>query len=305
MVGEVSESQGTAMGSTPRREQAKATITRTTVTPVLEPGEAGTESRQSIIDKLRSPRRSEMAPPREPFTGTSALRLCLSIILGVICLLSVAGSILMLLLWQQNRASGVLTSQVDRTWDIFDTVREVERWVAIAAIPVAAAWAVLAAINVRRATGKRPNPVFAGPSMLVGTAGAWFAGDQIVGDSDEWKRQVGGWLVQGVLIAVPFLVLERMADDAEARHRPLRSTVVIAIGYVALLEFLGGLSTVDQTSGADEWGRLGAYLMIGGLVLVLGSLSANEAARSIEEGTDHRFQLRRRFGESLLAQAER
>jgi hypothetical protein len=38
---------------------------------------------------------------------------------------------------------------------------------------------------------------------------------------------------------------------------------------------------------------------------VLGTLSANEAARAIEEGTEHRYQLRHRFGESLLAQAVR
>jgi hypothetical protein len=45
--------------------------------------------------------------------------------------------------------------------------------------------------------------------------------------------------------------------------------------------------------------------VIGALLQVLGSLSANEAARAIEDGTEHRFRLRQRFGESLLAQAER
>ena len=34
-------------------------------------------------------------------------------------------------------------------------------------------------------------------------------------------------------------------------------------------------------------------------------LSVGEAARAIEEGTEHRYQLRHRFGESLLAQAVR
>ena len=46
-------------------------------------------------------------------------------------------------------------------------------------------------------------------------------------------------------------------------------------------------------------------IVIGGLIQVLGTLSANEAARAIEEGTEHRYQLRHRFGEALLAQAVR
>jgi hypothetical protein len=304
VVDDVSDAgQAAAIGSTPRREQAKSTITKTTVTPALEPAASEAESRESIIHRLRSQRRGT-TPPSEPFAGTGALRVCLSVMLGLICLLNVAGSILMLLLWQQNRASGVLTSQVERTWDFFDVLREIERWVALTAIPVAVAWAVLAAINIRRATGKRPSPIIAGLSIVIGSVGVWVAGDQIIGATDSWSRQALGWLAQAGCIVVPFIVLENLADDADAQHRPLRSTVILAVGYVALLQFLAGLSTVDQTSGADQWGRLGAYLMIGAMVLVLGSLSANEAGRSIEEGTDHRFHLRHRFGESLLAQAE-
>ncbi len=53
------------------------------------------------------------------------------------------------------------------------------------------------------------------------------------------------------------------------------------------------------------WGKLAAYLLIGGLIQVLGTLAANEAARAIEEGTQHRYDLRHRFGETLLAQAQR
>ena len=75
--------------------------------------------------------------------------------------------------------------------------------------------------------------------------------------------------------------------------------------YIAHLQGLGGLSTIDKTTDPDKWGKLGAYLLIGGLIEVLGTLSANEAARAIEEGTEHRYQLRHRFGESLLAQAVR
>jgi hypothetical protein len=41
------------------------------------------------------------------------------------------------------------------------------------------------------------------------------------------------------------------------------------------------------------------------LIQVLGTLAANEAARAIEDATEHRYQLRHRFGEALLEQARR
>jgi hypothetical protein len=112
-------------------------------------------------------------------------------------------------------------------------------------------------------------------------------------------------VLQCVFLAVPLLALMRVAQASEARNQPLRAAFVVAAAYLAQLQFLGGISTIDQGSPAADWGRLGAYLIIGALILVLGALSTNEAARAIEEGTDHRYQLRNRFGESLLAQAAR
>jgi hypothetical protein len=126
-----------------------------------------------------------------------------------------------------------------------------------------------------------------------------------VAEADDWVGEVSGFVLQAIFLAIPLLALERVAQAAEARHRPLRWTYLIGVVFVAHLQFLGGLSTIDQSSTADEWGRLGAYLVIGALIQVLGTLAANEAARAIEEGTDHRYQLRQKFGESLLAQAAR
>ena len=42
----------------------------------------------------------------------------IAVLLSALCLLSIGGAVLLLLLWQQSRASGVLTTQLERTWDL-------------------------------------------------------------------------------------------------------------------------------------------------------------------------------------------
>lgn len=306
--GDASEVRTHRFGSTERKDDARRSVTKTTITPapgtdVADPAE--TEEGGSRFGRLHRPTHGRLAAAREPYPGAGAIRTLMTLMLAALCLLTVGGAILILLLWQQNREAGVLTSQLDRTWDLFDTLGRIERWIAFAVVPVAAAWIVLATINVRRATGQRRNPIIAGLSLVVGLAGVWFIGDQIVAGSDDWLGKSAGFVLQAIFLAIPLLALERIAGSAEARHGPLRAAYVIGVVYLAELQFLGGLSTVDQSAGADEWGRLGAYMVIGALLQVLGTLSANEAARAIEDGTQHRFELRNRFGESLLAQAER
>jgi hypothetical protein len=151
----------------------------------------------------------------------------------------------------------------------------------------------------------RRNPIVAAASLLIGIGGVWFIGASQVADAEGPATKAVGVAIQAAFLAVPLIALERVAEAAEARHRPLRATYLIAVLYVAHLQGLGGLSTTEQTNDPEQWGRLGAYLLIAGLIQVLGTLSANEAARAIEEGTEHRYQLRHRFGEALLAQAVR
>ncbi len=295
-------------GSTSRREQARSTITKTTIRPA--PGTEvlqDDEPKRSMFDRFRSDGDSsdELTPARQPIAAGAKLRLATAIMLSALCLLTVAGAVLILLLWQQDRASGVLTTQLDRTWGLFDGLRIIERWLAFAVLPVASLWIAVATINVRRATGIRRNPVVAAVSLPVGVFGAWAVGRELVAEAEDWVGQASGFVLQAVFLAVPLLALLRIAQAADARNRPLRVTYVISVVYLAQLQFLGGLSNVDQSSPPDEWARLGSYLIIGGLIQVLGALSANEAARSIEEGTENRYQLRSRFGESLLAQAAR
>ncbi len=293
-------------GSTQRLDDARATITRTTITPApgSEPVEPPVEKR-GLFDRLKERPHGDLASAQEPYSLASTIRIGIAVMMTGLWALTIGGAILVLLLWQQDRESGVLTDQLDRTWELFDLLRVVERLLAFAVIPVAMTWIVVAAINVRRATGVRRNPIVAAVSLPVGVIGAWFVGRELVGSADDWVGQVSGYVLQCVFLAIPLLALLRVAQAAESRNRPLRATYVVAAGYLAQMQFLGGLSTIDQSSPPEDWGRLGAYLIIGGLLQVLGALSVNEAARSIESGTTHRYGLRHRFGESLLAQAER
>lgn len=295
-------------GSTERREAARATITKTTITPAPgtpEPEPEPRPKRRSLRERIGTRVHGDLTAAEPPFEAGRILRLATSFMLSALCLLTVGGAILVLLLWQQDRASGVLASQLERTWELFDGLRVIERWLAFAVVPVATAWIAVAAMNVRRATGQRRNPVVAAASLPIGLIGAWICGREIVGTADDWVGQAAGFVLQAVFLAIPLLALLRVAQVAEARNRPLRAAYLVGVAFLAQVQFLGGLSTVDQASPADEWGRLGAYLIIGALLLVLGALSVNEAARAIEDGTRHRFELRNRFGESLLSQAAR
>lgn len=301
----VAERDERVSGSTPRQDEARASITRSTITPA--PGAAvdqpKPEKKRRRIERRSRRAHGDLMSAAPPYPGTSVLRLVTSVVLSALCLLTVGGAILLLLLWQQNRASGVLTSQLERTWDIFDQLRRLQRIVALMVVPVATAWIALAAINVKRATGIRRDPVVAAASLPVGVFGAWYAGREVVSVADDAVGQASGVVLQAVLLAVPLLALLRIAQAAEARHRPARAAYLAAVAFVIHLQFFGGLSTIDRQSTSDEWGRLGAYLIISALLQVLGALSINEAARAIEDGSQHRYDLRRRFGESLLSQS--
>ncbi len=285
--------------TTQRVAEARESITHE---PVAPPSDS---TWQRFVDRMSGVYRGERAPAQEPYPGTAQLRIAMSALFAVLCLLTVGGAILLLLLWQQSRDSGVLTSQLDRTWDLLDVLQEIERWVAFAIVPIAMAWIALAAINAGRATGNHRNPIVAALSLPVGLLGVWLVGREIVAGSDDVVTHASGWVLQVVMLGIPMIFLERIATAAEARHRPLRATYLIAAAYLAQLQFLGGLSTIDRADATDRWGEIGAYLLIGGLIMVLGSLAANESARSVEDASMHRYQLRSRFSESLLAQASR
>ncbi len=276
---------------TPGQRRTKAA---TTTEPVLEP--------RSIRERLGRPATLRHATPLEPFGFVSILRVIYAMGLSVLCLLTAGGAIAMLLAWQQEESSGgLLTSQLDRLWDLFELLAEIERIVAFATLAFAVAWIFVATLNLNRATGKGLNPFVAAASLLIGVGMVWVVGDQIVAEADTNLAKAGGIALQAAFLLIPVFALERIATAAEAKRQSIRFAFVLATAYLALLESLGALSTIDRTTDIHGWGRTGANLVIVVLIQALGALAANEAGRAIEEGTRLRYDIRHRFGESLLA----
>lgn len=284
---------------------AAAKASRTTITPT--PGiETAGQARTRLSmrhEKVARPSRPSLTTAREPIAGSRALRIGFTGMIFLASAATAAGAVLMLLLWMQHRDSGVLTTQVDRAWELFDHLRTIERLLAFAIVPITLGWIVLATLNVRRATGERRNPLVAGGAFLVGVAGIWYVGAEMVTTAEDWVGTAVGIVFQTVFVALVLLSMERLAQSAEARRRGLHVTAVMAVVYLAHLQGLGGVSNIERTEDPERWGLLGAYLVIGALIQALGALAANEAARAVEDGSAHRYELRSRFGESLLAQA--
>lgn len=241
--------------------------------------------------------------PRQPLAAVRYPRVVFTTLMGAMAVLSAAGGVLMLMLWQQESSSGVLTSQLERVWDLFDVLRQIERFAAFTLVPAAVVWAAVATHNVGRATGRRRSELVAALSIPLAIAGVWAVGDAVVAPAEDWVSGGAGVVLQVVFVLIPLVVFERIAETAESRRRPLRFAVVLAALYLALLQGLGGLSNITSTNDPAEWSKLGGYLIVLSLVQVLGAIAVNEAGRALEDGAQHRYELRHAFGESVLSQS--
>lgn len=274
------------------------------------PAPVGAPVRTDLQEQHRRTMRERLAGAvdagaRPPYAVIGPVRVLLSMLLSTLCLLTAAGALLLLMAWRQQRTDGLVANQTERMWDVWDALATIERYVAAGAAAIAIVWVAVATVNVRRATGRRRNPLVSAAAVAVGTGGVWLAGREVVApalDSDDWIGAAAGLALQAVLLAIPLLAVERVADTAAARRRPARVAYVMALGFVAVAQISGALATIDRTTELDGWGRSGALVLIVALIEVLGVLAFGEAARALEEGTQHRYELRHRFGESVLAQ---
>ncbi|HEX4980760.1 MAG TPA: hypothetical protein VFV63_03640 [Ilumatobacteraceae bacterium] len=264
---------------------------------------AAKPSLRTRLSSRRQRMNTDLRPARPPIPGSEFLRLAVSLLLGVLAVFTLGGGVLVLLLWQEERASGVLTNQVDRAWDLFENLRRIELIVAYAVVPLATVWAAVATLNVRRATARRRNPVIAALSIPAAVAGVWAIGAAVVAPADNWMTAAGGLVLQAIVVAVPVVVLERVARAAEGRRRPLRMTYFAAVAYLAILQGLGTLSTIVPTHDADRWAHIASYLIMAALVQIFGAIAVNESCRAIEVASTHRYSVRKAFSENVLLRA--
>lgn len=264
---------------------------------------AGASLRRRVTSHYRR-RNGDLRPARPPIAGSRFLRFAVSLLVGVLAIFTLGGGLALLLLWRQDQTSGVLSNQIQRAWDLIETLRRTESIVALAAVPLAAAWAGLTTLNVRRATGRRRNPVIAAVSIPAAVVGVWAIGSAVVEPADDWATATGGLILQALVVAVPLFVLERVSAATEGPRRPLRLAYIAVVGYIAFLHGLGALSTIVPTDDPDKWAGLAAYLIMAALIQILGAIAVNAGFGSIEAASAHRGALRKAFGENVLLQSQ-
>ena len=213
--------------------------------------------------------------------GAELLRLVIVTLVAGLALLSVVGAVVTTMLWLDSGETGLLESELERTWDTLDALRAASSGVTIALLAAASAWSFVIVLNVRAASGRRRNPIIAAVAWPVAAGAVGWIADRVIVDASI-GRVVLGFAAQSAVLAVPFLVLERSAEAIEARRTPLRIVYVLAVVLLVHVQGLGGLSRLpDSVVTTTDVGRLAGYLAIGALILLCTTLAVTEACRAL------------------------
>ena len=258
------------------------------------------ESRPDATERPAPPPKPAVfsAPTRPPMAVIRHVRVVLALLLTAFVLVTAAGALLLLMAWRQESTDGLASGQTERLWDIWEVLADIERYIALAAMPIAVVWTLVAALNVMGSIRRAKWSPLAAFALIGAFIGVWAIGDQVVRPADDHLTEALGIVAQAGCVIVAMLFFDRLAAAAEARRRPLHMTAVMAIAYLVVLQLTGAISTIDRTTDFDGWQRGATFVLIATLIQLLGTLAANEAMRAIEEGTEHRYELRARFGEA-------
>jgi hypothetical protein len=222
----------------------------------------------------------------ELLPGVGLLRLVMVTLVAGLALLSLVGAIITGLLWMDSRDSGVLPAERQQTWDSLDALRAASVGVIVALLVAAVAWTFLTVINVRRTSGRRFNPLFGAACWPAAAIAVWWIADRmIVGGSVG--SVVLGLAAQAAVLAVPFLVLERIADAVGARRSPIRIVYVLGVVLLVHVQGLGGLMRLPDSATTTEIGRLAGYLAIGALIQLCSTLAVTEACHALSRTCRH------------------
>jgi hypothetical protein len=218
--------------------------------------------------------------------GGELLRHVLVTLLAGLSLLSVVGAVVTGMLWFDSRETGVLFAEQQRTWDTLDGLRAASAGVTAALIAAASAWTFVSVWNVRRASGRRRNPIVAAAAWPAAAYGTWWIADRVIADASV-GRVVLGFAAQAAVLAVPFLLLERSALAVDARRTPMRIMYALVVVLLVHVQGLGGLSRLPDSVTTTDVGRLAGYLAIGALIQLCSTLAVTEACQALSQATRH------------------
>ena len=212
--------------------------------------------------------------------------------LATLSMVSMAGALVMFLLWQEMRTGTLLATENERTWEILALLQGVERSVAFAVLVVASVWTFAAVSNIRMASARRRNPIIA-VVMWPATAGAvWAVAERLIVEGDA-VRVIAGFAAQAILLYLPFAMLQRSARAVNVRRNPILLTYAVGVLLFVHIQGLAGLSTLSETSETSETSepaqvaQLVGYLAIGALLQLVATLSAAEATRSLNNAAEN------------------
>lgn len=238
----------------------------------------------------------------ELLPGVGLLRLVMVTLIAGLALLSLVGATITAMLWRDSRDTGVLTSERQRTWDSLAALREASVGVIVALLLVVVAWTLLTVINVRRTSGRRFNPLFAAACWPAAAFAVWWIADRMTVDASVGSV-VLGFAAQAAVLALPFLVLERIADAVGARRSPIRIVYVLGVVLLVHVQGLGGLMRLPDSATTTEIGRLAGYLAIGALIQLCSTLAVTEACHALSRTCRHEADHHNMLVEARLAAA--
>ena len=217
--------------------------------------------------------------------GTSVLGVAIAAGLAGLGLLSLIGALVVFLFWQETRDGVLLQAQSDRAWDLVSLLHSLERNVAFVVLVLMALWSFLAITNIRLASARRRNPVFAAAAWPVAAGGVWIVGDRLVAEGSVVEVIVG-FAAQALLLAVPVFLLYRGAGSIGSRRQLLRIAWAIGVVLLVHVQGLGGLATADATVESTQVARLAGYLAIGAFLQLLVMFAAAGAMSAMTDTTN-------------------
>ena len=218
--------------------------------------------------------------------GTHVLGVAITAVLAGLSLLSLIGAVVVFLFWQETQDGVLLPAQSDRAWDVVSLLHTFERNVALGLLALAMIWSFLAITNIRLASMRRRNPIFAAVAWTIAAVGVSITGAGLVADGSVGEV-ILGFAIQAFFLAIPVFLLYRGAGSIGARRQLLR--ILWAIGVVLLVQVqgLGDLWTADASVESTQVARLAGYLAIGAMLQLLAMFAAAGAMRALSDATTH------------------